>query len=53
MLISREEEDAIPLSAYKPDGMSKSERARECELVESAQSLAAYAQSINTQDGCK
>jgi len=53
MLIGGEEKDVIPLSAFKPDGMSKSERARECELVESAQILAAHAQSIDAEDGCE
>jgi hypothetical protein len=52
MLIAEEkDEDVIPLSAYKPDGLGKSERARESEFVESAQHLAAYAQSVDAQDG--
>ena len=51
MLIAGEGEDVIPLSAYKPDGVGKLERARESEFVESAQGLAAYAQSVDTQDG--
>lgn len=51
MLIAGEDEDVIPLSAYKPDGVGKLERARESEFVESAQGLAAYAQSVDAQDG--
>ncbi len=42
MLIAEEtNEDIIPLSAYKPDGVGKLERAREFDFVESAQRLAA------------
>jgi hypothetical protein len=52
MLIAEEtEEDVIPLSAYKPDGVGKLERARESEFVETAQRLAAGAQTIDAQDG--
>lgn len=37
MLIAEEnDEDVIPLSAYKPDSVGKSEQAREFEFVESA-----------------
>jgi hypothetical protein len=41
-----EEEDTIPLYAYKPDGANESQRAREREFVQSAQLLARVAQSI-------
>lgn len=52
MLIAEEtNEDIIPLSAYKPDGVGKLERARESEFVESAQRLAAGARTIDAQDG--
>ena len=52
MLITEEtNEDIIPLSAYKPDGVGKLERARESEFAESAQRLAAGAQSIDVKDG--
>jgi hypothetical protein len=53
MLIAGEEEDVIPLSAHKPDGLSRAERARESEFVESAQSMAAYAQIIDAENGSK
>ena len=51
LIAEEKDEDVIPLSAYKPDGVGKSERARESEFVESAQHLAAYAQSADPQDG--
>ncbi|RDL30186.1 uncharacterized protein BP5553_10464 [Venustampulla echinocandica] len=52
LLIAEEtDEDFIPLSAYKPDGVGKLERARESEFVASAQNLAAYAKNIDAQDG--
>jgi hypothetical protein len=51
MLIAEEtNEDIIPLSAYKTDGVGKLERVRESEFVESAQRLAAGAQTIDAQD---
>src|SRR6476469_5000233 len=44
LLIAEEnDEDLIPLSAYKPDGIGKLEQAREIEFVESAQNLAVHA----------
>jgi len=40
MIMSGDEgEDSIPLSAYKPDGVTESQRAREREFVESTQHL--------------
>lgn len=51
MLIAEEkDEDDIPLSAYKPDGVGKLERARESEFVENAQRLAACAQNVDAHD---
>jgi hypothetical protein len=52
MLIAEERnEDSIPLSAYKPDGVGILERARESDFVETAQRLAADAQTIDAQGG--
>ena len=51
LLAEENDEDVIPLSAYKPDGVGKLERARESEFIESAQYLAANAKSIDAQDG--
>jgi hypothetical protein len=51
MLIAGEDGDVIPLSAYKPDGVGKLERAIESEFVESAKVLAASAQSVDAQEG--
>ena len=52
LLIGEEkDDDLVPLSAYKPDGVGKLERARESEFVESAQHLASYARSIDAEDG--
>jgi hypothetical protein len=51
LIVEEKDEDFIPLSAYKPDGVGKLERERESEFIESAQHLAAYAKSIDTQDG--
>ena len=52
MLIAEAKDgDVIPLSAYKPDGVGKSEQARESEFVESAQRLVAHAESVDAQDG--
>ena len=53
LIIEEKDGDLIPLSAYKPDGVGKLERARESEFVESAQRLAAYAQQIDAHDVCK
>jgi hypothetical protein len=51
MLISGEnEEDPIPLSAYKPDGATESLRASEIEFVESAQALSKGAQKAETRE---
>ena len=53
LIVEENDEDTIPLSAYKLDGVGKLERARESEFVESAQRLATYAQHIDAQDVCK
>ncbi len=50
LIAEGKDQDLIPLSAYKPDGVGKLERARETDFVESAQHLAAYAKSIDAQD---
>lgn len=51
MLIAEEkDEGVVPLSAYKPDSMSKSEQARDFEFIESAQRLATRAKSVRKQD---
>jgi len=42
----KDDEDGIPLSAYKPDGMTRSQREREREFVESAHALVKGAQII-------
>ena len=42
-----DDEDSIPLSAYKPDGATESQRAREREFMESAQDLVKGARSAN------
>jgi hypothetical protein len=45
-LAGENDEDAIPLSAYKTDGETESQRAREMDLVKCAQALAIGATSI-------
>ena len=51
LFAEEKDEDVIPLSAYKPDGVGELERARESEFIESAQHLAANAKSTDEQDG--
>jgi hypothetical protein len=50
MIAEEKDEDVIPLSAYKPDSVGKSEQARESEFVESAQRLATNAKNVEAQD---
>jgi len=51
MLVTEEaDEDSIPLSAYKPDGATESQRAREREFVESATNLVKGAQSAQNRE---
>jgi hypothetical protein len=46
------DDDSIPLSAYKPDGINKLEQTRESNFVETAQLLASHAK-ITNKDGYK
>jgi hypothetical protein len=54
MLIDNDtDEEVIPLSAYKPDAATGSQRAREREFVESAQALVKDAESAECREDWK
>jgi hypothetical protein len=54
MLIDNDtDEEAIPLSAYKPDAVTESQRAREREFVEIAQALVKNAKTAECREDWK